>query len=174
MGLPLGGRARPPCREFLPKIQLDPDRFIDLRSRAHTIQILDKRRPGGDVDATSAEQQQRPGEIGIRNRKSFADQVWLPCKLGGGNGYALADTLPGARLRGVIGVPERWKQERLVHLGADEAEPLLQAITILVAVRRRQAFLRAKVGDVLENRRILGQLLAVFKQDRKSTRLNSS
>jgi len=50
-----------------------------------------------------------------------------------------------------------------VDLGADEGQPLLQAVARQRAVGRRQVLGRCLVGDVLDDRRTLAQARAVVE-----------
>ena len=59
--------------------------------------------------------------------------------------------------------------EKLAALGADEAQPFLQAVAIGIARRRRKAALGLQVGDVLQHRCAFRQPLAVVQhEDRHS------
>jgi hypothetical protein len=55
------------------------------------------------------------------------------------------------------------RAEALVHLGADEGEPLLQAVALQRAVGRREVLGGGEVGDVLHDGRAFAQARAVVE-----------
>jgi hypothetical protein len=75
-------------------------------------------------------------------------------------------------LRAVVRIPKGREQKGFVDLGANEADPFLQAVTIAVSSRGRQLPIRAQVGNVLQNSRILGQRLAIIQNEDRDRTFN--
>src|SRR6266702_8100820 len=142
------------------------NRFPHGRPRLHAFEIADQRRMALDLDAGVSEQEQRPGQVSIRDGETIADEMLAALQMIGCVRDALLD--PSARSLGrIVLVPEGRKQESLVDLRADEAQPFLEAVAIGVAGRRGEPRLRFQVRDVLQHRGTLCQPLAILQHQHR-------
>src|SRR3954451_2567720 len=165
-----GERAATKLRRLLQQA-LRLQRLLHRRAGRDALHETGEVRIGLEVDVVEVRPVHDREEIGVSRGETLAGQERAAretlVEIGKTLGEVRLDNI-AHRLRR-IGLPQRT--EALVDLGRDEGQPLLQPVALHGAARRREAGLRRLVGEVLHQRRDLGQDLAIVEAKRRDVAL---